>query len=118
MSHVHGFNDLVDVYAPQPVLSLKEALVSSNANIHNPVVCKPTNQFANDDCDLGSTVSSPIQLILINADHRSGIRASDDILVVPEPDRRGRTEEQNIGHLRTSALVHHHATSYLRSIPH
>lgn len=91
---------LVYVYAPQPVLSFEEALVPPNANFHNPIICKPTNHLANHDCNLGLTVSSAIHFGTgSDPDHRSGIRASNNIRVVPEPNRRRRAKEHDIGYL-------------------
>ena len=109
--HRRGFRAPDYVYAPQPALSLEEAPVPPNVGFHDPIVCKPTNYFANYDCNLGSSVSSTIHNgAESGTDHRSGIRASDDILVVPEPNWRWRAEEHDVRHLQTSKFAHHHAT--------
>ena len=97
------------MYAPQPALSLEEAPVPPNVGFHDPIVCKPTNHFANYDRNLGSSVSSTTYNgVESGAHHRSGIGASDDILVVPEPNWGWRAKEHNVGHLQTSKFAHPH----------
>lgn len=99
------------MYAPQSVLSLEEAPVPPNTGSHNPIVCKTTNYFTNHDCNLELCVSSSVRNgVDSGTGHRSGVRASDNILVVSEPDRRRGTKEDNIGNLGTSKCVLHYAT--------
>lgn len=115
--HRRGYGVPVNVHPPQPVLSLEEAVIPSNAGFHDPVVHEPANHFANHDCNLASSISSSIYMgVDAGTDHRSGIRASNDIFVVPKPNRRRRTKEDNVGHLQRSQCAYRHASpDYLHS---
>ena len=96
----------VHVYAPQSALSLEEAPAPPDAGCLDPVVYEPTDYFTDHNCNLRSSVSPTIyNEMTLGTYHWSGIRASDDIFAVPEPNWRRRTEEDNIGSLLMSRYV-------------